>query len=105
VATTRAKGWALVVLGLAIALPAGSIFAVITNVIPLAAIAPANVRVTGPVEADARAFVSFGLAALLGVAVFAQGVAYLKRGRASWRLAAALLGIGALGLLVGALLR
>jgi hypothetical protein len=105
--TKRAKrvGWALVVVGLLISLPAGGLFALITNVIPLASVMPASIRVTGPVEANTRAFVSFGLVLVLGLVILAQGVHCLARGRASWRLLAATGALGTFALAGGAILR
>jgi hypothetical protein len=104
-ANGKRAGWVVLVVGLLISLPASALFAIITNVIPLAAVMPPSVRVTGPVEADTRAFVSFGLVAVGGLVVLAQGVHRVARGRWSGRLLVAMLAAGTLALAVGARLR
>lgn len=76
----------LVVLGLLITVPAAILFALVTNVLPLAAVLPATMRATGPVTATAPAVTSVGCVLLAGAMAFAQGVHRIARGRWSGRL-------------------
>jgi len=94
----RRVGWALVVLGVLVALPTGAIFALITNLVPLAAVVPKTIRVTGPVEADLRAVLSFGGAFFAALVAIGSGAHRIARGTWSGRLLAALVGLGSAGL-------
>ena len=90
-----APAWLLTAIGLAVALPTGAISLLINTVVPLAAVVPKTMQVTGPVEADARAIASFGAAAVAGLAAFASGVHRLARGRWSAWPAAVIAAAGA----------
>src|SRR5262249_55929040 len=101
----RRVGWALVVLGVVAALPTGAIFALITNVVPLAAGVPKTMGATGPVEADARAVLSFGGGFLAALVAIAQGAHRVARGTWSGKLLAAMVLLGGAGLAAAVLAR
>jgi len=101
----RRVGWALVVLGVVAALPTGAVFALITNLVPLAAVVPKTIRVTGPVQADVRAVLSFGGAFLVALVAIAEGAHRVARGAWSAKLFAAMVLLGSAGLAAIALAR
>jgi hypothetical protein len=94
----RRVGWLLVVLGVVVALPTGAIFALITNLVPLAAIVPKTIRVTGPVEADLRAVLSFGGAFFAALVAIGQGAHRIARGAWSVKLLVGMVVLGGAGL-------
>jgi hypothetical protein len=101
----RRVGWALVVLGVVAALPTGAIFALITNVVPLAAVMPKTIQVTGPVQADARALLSSGGGFLAALIAIAQGAHRIARGAWSGKLLVAMVVLGSAGLAAAVLAR
>jgi hypothetical protein len=69
----------LIALGALLGLPAALLLALVANLLPLEWLLPKTVRVTGPVEADARAVFWIGVFLLAGSIVTWQGLRRLRR--------------------------
>jgi len=93
-ARARRIGRVLLALGAPLAALGGLAFAVVLNLVPLAALVPSRVQVTGPVVADGRAIFWVGMLPVLGCVATAQGAYQLARGRSNPKLLLSLLVAG-----------
>jgi hypothetical protein len=75
---SRRRGRLLVALGLAVLLPAAAFLALISNWLPLDALLPSTIRMTGPVRASTAVFVWNGLFLALGAVALVIGLRRLR---------------------------
>jgi len=80
----RRAGRVLVGVGALIAAIGGALLAIVLNVIPLSAVVPSRVHVTGPVVADARALFWVALEPAVGLVALVHGLHQIRSRKSAW---------------------